>query len=137
MDKFFLSKDDSVLIIVDVQERLVNAMQVKDQVISNCLHLIELAKLYKIPVILTEQYPKGLGPTIDAIRNALPAYQSIEKSSFSCCGEPNFSGTIRDLMRKTIVLTGMETHVCVLQTCLDLLQQGFHVHLVKNAVCSR
>ena len=137
MDKFFLSKDDSVLIIVDIQERLANAMQVKDQVINNCLHLIELAKLYKIPVILTEQYPKGLGPTVDAIRNALPAYQSIEKSSFSCCGEPNFSGAIRDLMRKTVVLTGMETHVCVLQTCLDLLQQGFHVHLVKDAVCSR
>ena len=137
MDKFFLSKDASVLIIVDIQDRLANAMQVKDQVINNCLHLIELAKLYKIPVILTEQYPKGLGSTVEAIRNALSAYQSIEKSSFSCCGEPNFSEAISDLMRKTVVLTGMETHVCVLQTCLDLLQQGFHVHLVKDAVCSR
>jgi nicotinamidase-related amidase len=137
MDKFILSQDDSVLVIVDIQERLVNAMTVKEQVVDNCLHLIELAKLYKMPILLTEQYPRGLGPTVEKIKNALPLYQPIEKSSFSCCGEPNFIGETSKLRRKNVILTGMETHVCVLQTCLDLLHQGLNVHLVNDAVCSR
>ena len=137
MDKFFLSRDDSVLIIVDIQERLVNAMKVKDTVINNCLHLIELAKIYKIPILLTEQYPKGLGHTVDDIKSALPVYQPIEKVSFSCCGEQGFSAQLLKLGRKTIILTGMETHVCVLQTCVELLKGGITVHLVKDAVCSR
>lgn len=137
MEKFFISKDDAVLVIVDIQERLAAAMKEKDQVIGNCLHLIELAKLYKIPIMLTEQYPKGLGPTVEAIKNALPSYQPIGKLSFSCCGEPDFIGEAGTLASKTVILTGMETHVCVLQTCLDLLQRGINVHLVKDAVCSR
>ena len=71
MGKFFPVNDDSVLIIIDIQERLVNAMQVKDLVISNCLHLIELAKMFAMPVLVTEQYPKGLGRTIEEIKAQL------------------------------------------------------------------
>lgn len=137
MNKFFPSKDDSVLVIVDIQERLVNAMPVKDAVISNCLHLIELSKMYNMPVLVTEQYPKGLGHTVEEIRNALSVYQPLEKLSFSCCGDRNFIGELNKMNRKNIILAGMEAHVCVLQTCLDLLQEGFNVHLVKDAVCSR
>jgi nicotinamidase-related amidase len=137
MDKFFPLSDDSVLIIIDIQERLAGAMQVKDAVISNCLHLIELAKMISIPVLVTEQYPKGLGRTVEEIKKAVPDYQPIEKVSFSCCGEQEFIKKLRALNRKTIVMTGMETHVCVLQTCIELLNEGFNVHLVKDAVCSR
>jgi len=137
MDKFFLLSDDSVLIIIDIQERLANAMQAKDSVIGNCLHLLELAKMIAMPVIVTEQYPKGLGRTIEAIQKAVPDYQPIEKVSFSCCGEQGFVNKLHALKRKTIIMTGMETHVCVLQTCIELLNEGFNVHLVKDAVCSR
>jgi nicotinamidase-related amidase len=137
MDKFFPLSDDSVLIIIDIQERLAGAMQLKDAVISNCLHLIELAKMIAIPVLVTEQYPKGLGRTVEEIKKAVPDYQPIEKVSFSCCGEQEFINKLRALNRKTIVMTGMETHVCVLQTCIELLKEGFNVHLVKDAVCSR
>lgn len=135
--KFILSKDDSALVIVDIQDRLANAMRERESVINNCLHMIELAKMYSIPILVTEQYPKGLGRTVEEIRSAIPDYAPIEKVSFSCCGEQGFVARLRTLGRKTIVLTGMETHVCVLQTCIELLKEGFIIHLVKDAVCSR
>jgi len=137
MDKFFLSCDQAVIVIVDVQERLANAMQARDQVVGNCLHLVELAKLHDIPIIVTEQYPKGLGPTVEPLRNALPSYEPVEKLSFSCCGQTDFISRVGKVGRNTVLLAGMETHVCVLQTCLDLLKQGINVHLVNDAVCSR
>ena len=137
MEKFMLSKDECALVIVDIQDRLANAMKAKDCVIGNCLHLIELAKMYNMPILLTEQYPKGLGTTVEEIQKALPAYSPIEKISFSCCGERTFADRLPALNRKTIILTGMETHVCVLQTCLELMKDGFNVHLVRDAVCSR
>jgi nicotinamidase-related amidase len=137
MEKFLLNKDDTALLIVDVQERLVSVMNARDIVTDNCLHLIELSKLLTIPVIVTEQYPKGLGQTVEKIRNALPPYQRVEKLTFSCCDEPSFLDSIKRVNRKKLLLTGMETHICVLQTCIGLLQNGFNVHVVNDAVCSR
>lgn len=137
MEKLILDRSTCALIIVDIQERLVPAMDHKDAIISNCLHLIEAAKLMNIPTLLTEQYPKGLGITIPEIKDALTTYSPIVKTSFSCCGESTFLEELRKTGRKTVLLTGMETHVCVLQTALDLMNGGFAVHLVKDAVCSR
>ena len=137
MEKFLLDKNDVALVIVDIQERLVPAMGAKDDVIKNCRLLIEAAKLLNFPILLTEQYPKGLGVTIPEIRDELPAYQPIEKSSFSCCGEPAFVNAAKALGKHKMLLTGMEAHVCVLQTALDLMLEGFEVHLVRDAVCSR
>jgi nicotinamidase-related amidase len=137
MKKFFLNKDDSALLIIDIQDRLATVMKMKDAVVNNCVHLIELAKLLDIPVVLTEQYSKGLGQTVEEIRKALPVYRPVEKLTFSCCEEPAFLSEIKKLDKKTLILTGMETHICVLQTCIGLLQNGFNVHLVKDAVCSR
>jgi len=137
MDKFFLDRNNTALIVIDIQDRLAVTMKVKDTVIQNCLHLIELAKLFDVPVIVTEQYPKGLGHTVEEIRNALPVYQPVEKMTFSCCEEDNFLQTIMGIEKKQIILLGMETHVCVLQTCLGLLREGYSVHVVKDAVCSR
>ena len=90
-----------------------------------------------IPLLITEQYPKGLGPTIPEIKDVIPSYAPIEKISFSCCGEPFFLEAVQVTGRQQVVLAGMETHVCVLQTCLDLLKEGFDVHVVSDAVCSR
>jgi nicotinamidase-related amidase len=137
MRNFSIDKDSSVLLIVDIQERLLPVMPEDNRIISNCLHLIELSKMYEIPVMVTEQYPKGLGITVPEIRNALPAYNPFEKLNFSCCGNINFIAMLRKLGRENVILTGVEAHVCVLQTCLDLIAGGFSVHVVKDAVCSR
>jgi nicotinamidase-related amidase len=137
MEKFFLDKNNTALAIIDIQERLAAVMKMKDAVISNCLHLIELAKMLAIPVVLTEQYPKGLGPTVEKIRQALPEHHPLEKLTFSCCDEPTFLDAIRKLNKNTLIVTGMETHICILQTGISLLREGFNVHLVQDAVCSR
>ncbi|MBF0506260.1 MAG: hydrolase [Nitrospirae bacterium] len=137
MNNFSPDKNKSVLLVVDIQERLAVTMNMRDAVIGNCLHLIELAKMQNVPILVSEQYPKGLGQTVSEIRDALPAYKPIEKLAFSCCGEPSYMNALKALNRKTVILTGMETHICVLQTCVDLLEEGFTVHLVRDAVCSR
>ncbi|BCB95212.1 hydrolase [Dissulfurispira thermophila] len=137
MDRFYLDINNVLILIIDIQERLANVMKMREDVIKNCLHLIELSRMMNLPVVVTEQYPKGLGQTVTEIKDALPSYQPIEKLTFSCCEEPNFLNEIKRLNKKTIILTGMETHICVLQTCIGLVKEGFNVHVVKDAVCSR
>ncbi len=137
MERFILAKDDAVLVIVDIQERLAAVMAQRQKVLDNCRHLIEAAKLLSIPIVLNEQYPKGLGPTVPEIREALPAYAPHEKITFSCCRDGSFSGKFAELKRKKVILVGMEAHVCVLQTCIDLLRQGLQVHMVQDSTCSR
>ncbi len=137
MDKFVLERSEVVLVIVDIQERLASVMSERKKVVDNCLHLIELSKLLNFPVILNEQYPKGLGPTVSEIKDALNPYEPLEKLTFSCCKGPSFMGKLSHAGRKKIILTGMETHVCVLQTCIGLLDAGYTVHAVSDAICSR
>lgn len=137
MDKFMLKRDDALLVIVDIQERLAVAMAEKERVVNNTLHLIESAKLLGLPLLITEQYPKGLGPTVPEVRSAVQTYAPIEKITFSCCGEKFFMEAVQETEKKQIILAGMETHVCVLQTCIDLLQEGYGVHVVSDAICSR
>jgi nicotinamidase-related amidase len=137
MEKFFPDRNNTALLIIDIQERLATVMKMKDAVINNCLHLIELSKMLSIPIVVTEQYSKGLGHTVEPLRNALPDYRPVEKLTFSCCDEPSFLDAIRTLNKKTLIVTGMETHICILQTSIGLLRDGFNVHLVKDAVCSR
>ncbi len=137
VEKFQLDKSNTALLIIDIQERLAVVMDKKEQVVRNTLHLVELAKMLNIPVVVTEQYPKGLGRTLPEITSALPSHLPVEKVSFNCCGEATFNEQIKRLGRKKIIVTGMETHICVLQTSLGLLQEGFDVHLAADAVCSR
>lgn len=138
MDKeFVLDKQDSVLLIVDIQDKLATVMKERDRVVNNCLHLIELAKMINVPVLVTEQYPKGLGKTVAEIQSALSQYRPIVKTAFNCCGEPAFLSEIKKINRKKVIVTGMETHICVLQTTAGLLQDGFTPHVVQDAVCSR
>jgi nicotinamidase-related amidase len=137
VERFLPDRNNAALLIIDVQERLAAVMDKKQQVVRNMLHLIELAKMLNIPAVVTEQYPKGLGRTLPEIASALTSYLPIEKTAFNCCGVAAFNEGLNRLGRKKIIVTGMETHICVLQTSLGLLQGGFDVHLVADAVCSR
>ena len=137
LDRFTLEKETAVLLIVDIQERLAVVMGQKDPVVRNNLHLIELAKMISMPVVVTEQYPKGLGRTVPELQAALPSYRPVEKITFDCCGQPTFLPALKSLNRSTVILTGMETHICVLQTCIGLLKSGMNVHVVQDAICSR
>lgn len=139
-EKFYISQEEVILIITDIQEKLVNAMKkdVAEEVIKNNKLLIEIAKIFNIPLILTEQYPKGLGKTVEEIKNSLPEYKPIEKITFSSLLEPEFEKElIKYFNRKKVILTGMETHVCIWQTFLDLTKRGYIVFVPKDAVCSR
>jgi nicotinamidase-related amidase len=137
VDKFFIDREDTVLLIVDIQEKLAAVMKEKDKVVKNNQHLIELAKMIRLPVMVTEQYSKGLGTTVKDLRDALPFYRPIEKMTFDCCGQPSFLEALKEHNTSNVVLTGMETHICVLQTCIGLLKGGINVHVVQDAVCSR
>jgi nicotinamidase-related amidase len=137
MERFLLTRNEAALLIVDIQERLAAAMKHREAVIRNVLHLIEAARLMDLPVIVTEQYPKGLGHTVEEVRVALPSYEPVEKMSFSCCGEPKFLEAIAAAGRKKLIVAGMETHVCVLQSAVDLMKAGYGVHLGADALCSR
>lgn len=136
-EKMRLKASECVLVIVDVQERLAKAMNLRGQVEAAILMLIRLAGLHEIPVVFTQQYSKGLGPTVESLAAQLDGIEHVEKISFSCCGEESFNRMLDGLGRRKIVLTGMETHVCVLQTAIDLIDAGYTIHVPWDAVCSR
>ena len=135
MSKYHLNKENTVLVIIDVQERLMNAMPDRDKVYKNSLILIDAAKQMSIPIIVTEQYPRGLGATVAPIKEHLEDYQYIEKVSFSV--SEALLKKLSDDERKTLIVLGSETHVCVYQTTRDMIEAGYNVHVVKDAVCSR
>ncbi|WP_019176915.1 hydrolase [Methanomassiliicoccus luminyensis] len=137
LSRYLLKRDDAVLLIIDVQDRLAAVMPEKDLTVAATVRLVEGAKLMSVPIIVTEQYPRGLGPTLLAISGALPEHQKFEKLSFSCCGEAGFDEVLDGLGRKSVLIAGMEAHICVLQTALALLGKGHDVHIARDAVCSR
>lgn len=124
----------SVLAVIDVQERLLAVMPEADRVVARCARLAEAARILGVPAVLTEQYPKGLGPTPSALAALLPP--ATTKMSFSCCGCSGFDAALPAEL-STVVIAGLETHVCVAQTALDLLARGLGVCVVVDAVASR
>jgi nicotinamidase-related amidase len=132
-----LRAEDTVLVMVDVQEKLLPHIAEAERVVRNCRLLVEGAKLLGVPVLCTEQYPKGLGPTVPELRAALPPGDPIAKMSFSCAGEDAFLDALEEMDRDQVLLCGIETHVCVLQTALDLLDNGAQVQVAADAVGSR
>jgi nicotinamidase-related amidase len=136
---FQIEKKDAILVMIDLQGALVKAMEsdVVKRVIRNSQTLIAFAKEMGIPILITEQYPKGLGETIPEMKKDLEGIAPIEKMSFSCCRMDRFRGQLENSGRKEVILCGIEAHVCVLQTAAELLQQGYGVHVVADAVCSR
>jgi nicotinamidase-related amidase len=134
MANYKLDKDDCILIIIDMQEKLMKAMPTREKVYKNTNLLLAAAEQMDIPVIVTEQYPSGLGATVDEIKVNLKEYEYFDKMEFSAY--PGLTKLI-SASRKTLLVTGSETHVCIYQTTRDLIENGYNVHLVKDAVCSR
>ena len=128
-----------VLVITDVQERLFSAMDAerRDQMIRNLKILLTAARRLGTRIVVTEQYPKGLGRTLPELRVLLEDTPAIEKTVFSACGATGFLERLSTGEAEPIILTGVEAHVCVLLTALDLLQKGYRVSIVADAVCSR
>jgi nicotinamidase-related amidase len=124
----------STLCVIDVQEKLLPAVAGGDRVVDRCVRLAAAAELLGVPAILTEQYPHGLGPTPPALAGRLPP--AVGKLAFSCCGSEAFVAAL-PATAATVVLAGLETHVCVAQTALDLLARGLGVFVAVDAVTSR
>jgi len=132
--------DDSHLLIVDIQEKLAPAMppDARREVLATVQTLLTAAGELAVPVVATEQYPKGLGQTIpDVSANFPPDAAVVAKNSFSCCGEPRFTETVSATGRNQVVIAGMEAHVCVVQTAVELLEAGYTPFVVADGVCSR
>jgi len=132
-----LTKENAVLVIVDIQGKLASLMHRRDEFYDNVVRMIKGAQVLEIPIIWNEQIPDKLGPTVDKIKEAIAQAGPLVKTSFSCCGNPEFNSTLSKMDRKQVLLVGMETHVCVYQTAIDLLDDGFEVYLVADAVSSR
>jgi nicotinamidase-related amidase len=135
-----LERDSALLAVIDVQERLARVIDGIEEVELNVARLIRGARVLGIPVIVTEQYPKGIGPTTGTVRSAVEEsgpFDPIQKMCFSSWGCGAFAERIRSSGRTQIVVSGIEAHVCVYQTCLDLLDAGLGVWVVADAVSSR
>ena len=132
-----LDKEHTGLVIVDMQEKLMSVMCRKDRIAGNARKLGHLSRLFSMPVILTEQNPERIGPTLPEIREVLPAYEPINKVDFNCCEVGPFTGRLKSEGLVKIILTGVESHICVFQTCVGLLEKGYIVHVPQDAVDSR
>lgn len=132
-----LDIENSLLLIIDIQERLVKTLD-KDVVVKRTAVLTKAANILEIPTILTEQYPKGLGSTVEQVKQTLATDSLIvEKTAFSALKEEGFLEKLKSYNKKQIVISGIETHVCVHQTVADLIEEGFEVYVVKDACASR
>ena len=132
-----LNKDNSCLIMIDVQEKLTPHVLNPEELVKRCQWLIRLASELGVPLVVSEQYPQGLGNTVEPLRSSLSTARCIDKVHFSCYREPSFVKQWQTIGRKQAVLAGIETHVCVMQTALDMREAGLDVFVVVNAVSSR
>lgn len=132
-----LNRQQTALLVVDVQQRINAVMMDPEMVVKNIVKLIKGSQILQVPIFITEQYPQGLGPTEPTILEALEGLTPVQKMTFSCCGAAGLVEKLKGQDIKQVVVTGIESHVCVLQTALDLLANGFQVHVPRDAVCSR
>lgn len=132
-----IQEENSLLLIVDIQEKLAPAIDQGEAAIRNNKRLLQSAQQLRLPVFVSEQYVRGLGPTIPAIKTLAVNAHFFEKTHFSCTRQPGVLEMLKATGRQQVILSGMETHVCVLQTAFGLLHAGFEVFLVADAVSSR
>ena len=132
-----LTADRSLLLLIDLQSKLAPAIHNNAEVEQHCRWLVEVARELAVPVLATEQYPQGLGVTVPTVLALLKSEEILEKIHFSAYKEPHIQAALADAGRRQIVLCGTETHVCVLQTALDLVAAGYQVYLVAEACGSR
>lgn len=131
-----MEQNQACLVLVDVQEKLTPLVLDSKTLIARCAWMLRLAKKLNVPVIVTEQYPKGLGQTITELQTEVEVV-ACSKTSFSCLSEPSFKEKLQAIHRKQVILIGIETHVCILQTALSLKKQGYEVFVVVDAVSAR
>jgi nicotinamidase-related amidase len=130
-------KENTTALFIDFQERLFPAMNDKETLLKNAKILVEGIKILGIPMAFTQQYTKGLGETLDGLRSLVPDFAPIEKTDFSCFGAEGYADFLEHHQSKTIILCGIEAHVCVLQTAVDLKDAGFNPIVVTDCITSR
>jgi nicotinamidase-related amidase len=129
--------ETAAAVVIDIQEKLFPHISEHESLKKNCQILLAGLGILELPVVITEQYSKGLGPTIAAISKTITDFKPIEKMSFSCCGEPSFLSTLQKIGKRYILICGIEAHVCVLQTVIDLIERGYHPVVIEDCVSSR
>lgn len=132
-----LQREDAVLLIVDVQEAFRKYIPNFDELNKNITTLIRASRLLSVPVVVSEQYSKGLGHTVAELATELGNHHPYEKNCFSCCGSSDFMAELNRLGKRNVIVCGIEAHVCVNQTVHDLIHAGYNVHLITDAVSSR
>lgn len=132
-----LQANQSCLLVVDVQEKLISAIHEYQRLVKNCVWLIQVAQILKVPVLVSEQYPKGLGATVKEIANCVPNQKFMQKMHFSCASDSTCLAEIEAIQRSQIILVGIEAHVCIQQTAIELAGRGKNVFVVADAVDSR
>ncbi len=132
-----LKRDEVILLFIDVQGRLHEVMHDKSVLDANLERLIRCARLLEVPILATEQIPEKLGPTNEPFKSLMGDAKTIAKTTFSCCGDLVFLTELRALGKEQVILTGIEAHVCVYQTAMDLLEAGYEVFVAADAVSSR
>ncbi|BDH62531.1 hydrolase [Lysinibacillus sp. PLM2] len=132
-----LHKEDTVLVLIDIQGKLARIVDKSEFVIQNIANVVQGAKVLGLPILWLEQYPKGLGPTVEEIAQHLDGQQPIEKITFSAYDTPEFVEQLEATGRKKVLLAGIETHICVYQTAAQLLSKGYEVEVLADCVSSR
>jgi nicotinamidase-related amidase len=130
-------RENSIGLVIDIQERLVPAMEENDVLVENCKKLIEGLQILGVPMLVTQQYTKGLGETIEDVKTLFSDFQYIEKKDFSCYDEPVFAEKLALSGAKNVIICGIESHVCVMQTAVDLKAAGYTPVVVSDCVSSR
>jgi len=131
------TKRDSIILLVDYQERFVKVLPDNNETIKNIKLLLAGANIYKVPIYVSEQVPEKLGPTISDFKELLNDATFFSKTTMSCCGKPSFLDALKSKNISKVAVCGIEAHVCVGQSCLDLIHNGFQVHLATDAITSR
>ena len=132
-----LTAENALVVVIDIQDRMMPSIHAHEELEKRTASLIKGCRILDVPVLVTQQYTKGLGETTLALKEALGEFDPIEKITFSCCGAPEFTDKLKTSERKNIIITGVECHICVQLTVLDLLADGYNVYVVADCVGSR
>lgn len=139
VNKYIINKNDTLLMLIDVQEKLFRVMspEVQENLKKNCAILMKTAAEFHIPLLITEQYRRGLGETIPELLSIAGSAPNLEKLHFDCIKDDAIRNAVESASKKTVILSGIESHICVFQTALSLLEKGFNVIVADDAVGSR
>jgi nicotinamidase-related amidase len=132
-----IQRDKAAVVIIDIQEKLLPSIDQQSALLANAVRLVKGAQVLKVPMLVTEQYPKGIGRTVAALRDVMRDVRPIEKLAFSACGVAPFMSQLEEKRIGDVILCGIEAHICVCQSALDLLQRGYRVFMVADAASSR